>query len=195
MFMMLPKGTCLLITFGLAKSAFSLSGEFSSAGHLARIPHLLPTIRGRALQLEIKFDGRAIALAVVLLLLAGCGYFGWQTFRSGLELREQTQWIKAIATGTDVSDLNIPSGDRYGVMLMAQMAKTSGLSESDWRTFEIRATDQLRDGALYMAGSFLIACLAIERAFRKSLPKRDASGDATPAGRIEPASTDHQQDA
>ena len=147
------------------------------------------------MKLEIKFDGRAIALAAALLLLAGCGYFGWKTFRSGLELREQTQWIKAIATGTDVSDLNIPPGDRYGVMLMAQMAKTSGLSESDWRTFEIRATDQLRDGALYMAGSFLIACLAIERVLRKSLPKKHASGDATLAGRIEPASSGHKRDA
>lgn len=147
------------------------------------------------MKLEIKFDGRALALAMTLLLLAGCGYYGCQTFRSGLELREQTKWIKAIATGADASELNIPRGDRSGVLLMAQMAKNSGLSESDWQTFENEATNQLRNGALYMAGSALLVGMAIERAFRKSLPKRKASAKPEPAGRIEPAVADREQDA
>lgn len=147
------------------------------------------------MKLEIKFDGRALALAVTLLLLAGGGYYGWQTIQSALELRGQTKWIKAIAAGADASELNIPRGDRVGVALMAQVAKTSGLSESDWQTFEDEATSQLRNGALYMAGSVLLAGLAIERAFRKSLPERKASARPGPAGRIEPAVTDHQQDA
>ena len=146
------------------------------------------------MKLEIKFDGRALALAVTLLPLAGGGYYGWQTIQSGLELRGQTKWIKALATGADVSELNIPRGDRVGVALMAQAAKTSGLSESDWQTFEDEATNQLRNGALYMAGSVLLAGLAIERAFRKSLPKRKASARPEPVGRIEPAVTDRQQD-
>ena len=146
------------------------------------------------MKLEIKFNGRALALTVVLLLLTGCGYYGWRTLQSGFELRDQTKWIKALATGTDASDLNIPPGDRYGVALMAQMAKKSGLSESDWQTFENEAANQLRTGALYMAGSVLLAGLAIERAFRKSLPKRKASAGPASTGRVEPAATDHQQD-
>lgn len=142
------------------------------------------------MKLEIKFDGRALSLTVTLLLLAGCGYYGWHTFRSGLELREQTKWIKAIATGAEASQLAIPRGDRYGVALMAQMARTSGLSESDWQAFENEAANQLRNGALYMAGSVLVAGLAIERAFRKSLP----SARSEQARRIEPAVADHRQD-
>ena len=147
------------------------------------------------MKLEIKFDGRVLALAVALLLLGGCGYYGWQTFQSGVALRQQTKWIKAIATGADASELNIPQGDRIGVALMAQMAKTSGLAESDWQTFENEAANQLRNGALYMAGSVLLAGLAIERAFRKSLPKRKSSAAPASTGQIEPAANDQQQDA
>lgn len=147
------------------------------------------------MNLEIKFGGRALVLAVALLFLAGCGYYGWKTFQAGLALREQTKWIKAIATGADASELSIPQGDRYGVALMAQMAKTSGLAESDWQTFENEATTQLRNGALYMAGSVLLAGLAIERFFRKSLPRRRPPASPASGGRIEPASKDRQQDA
>lgn len=144
------------------------------------------------MNLEIKFDGRALVVAVALLFLAGCGYYGWQTLQAGLARREQTKWIKAIATGADASELNIPQGDRYGVALMAQMAKTSGLAESDWQN---EATTQLRNGALYMAGSVLLAGLAIERLFRKSLPRRKPSAEPASSGQIEPASNDRQQDA
>ena len=158
-------------------------------------PHPLTPIRDRALKLEIKFDGRALALAVALLFLAGCGYYGWQTFQAGLALREQTKWIKAIANGADASEFNIPQGDRYGVALMAQMAKTSGLAESDWQAFENDAKNQMRNGALYMAGSVLLAGLAIERFFRKSLPRRRPPASPASGGRIEPASKDRQQDA
>lgn len=147
------------------------------------------------MNLEIKFDGRTLVLAVALLFLAGCGYYGWQTFQAGLALREQTSWIKAIATGADASEFNIPQGDRYGVALMAQMAKTSGLAENDWQAFENEATNQLRNGALYMAGSLLLAGLAIERLFRKSLPRRKPSAEPASSGQIEPASNDRQQDA
>lgn len=147
------------------------------------------------MKLEIKFDGRALALSVALLCLAGCGYYGWQTFQAGLALREQTKWIKAIATGADASELSIPQGDRYGVALMAQMAKTSGLAESDWQTLENEATNQLRNGALYMAGSVLLAGLAIERLFRKSPPRRKPPAEPASNGHIEPASNDRQQDA
>jgi hypothetical protein len=194
MFMMLPKGTCLLITFELAEHFFPAAAGL----HVRTVDSgcaSAHTNRGRALKLEIKFDGRALALAAALLLLSGCGYFGWHTFRSGLELREQTRWIKAIATGADDSALDIPQGDRYGVVLMAQMAKTSGLSEADWQTFESESTNQLRNGALYMAGSVLLAGLAIERALRKLLPKQKASAGPISATRAEPAATDHHQDA
>lgn len=147
------------------------------------------------MKLEIKFDGRALALAVALVLLSGCGYYGWQTFRSGLELQEQTNWIKAIATGADASKLNIPQGDLIGISLMAQAAKTSGLAESDWQAFENEATSQLRNGALYMAGSLVLAGLAIERLFRKSLSSRKPSAARASSGRIDTTSTDPQQDA
>ena len=165
----------------------------SASGRSA--PHLFTLNRDRALKLEIKLNGGALALAVAVLLLAGCGYYGWQTFQSGLALREQTKWIKAIATGDDASELNIPRGDRYGVALMAQMAKTSGLAESDWQTFENEATNQLRNGALYMAGSVLLAGLAIERLFRKSLSRRRPPAATALSGGIEPASNDRQQDS
>lgn len=145
--------------------------------------------------LEVKFDGRALVRAVALLLLAGCGYYGRQTFQAGVALRAQTKWIKAIASGADVSEFNIPQGDRYGVALMAQMAKTSGLAESDWQAFENEATNQLRNGALYMAGSALLAGLAIERHFRKSLSRRTPSAEPASSGQIEPASNDREQDA
>ena len=147
------------------------------------------------MKLEIKFDGGALVLTLALLFLAACGYYGWQTFQAGLALRDQTKWIKAIAAGADAYELDIPKGDRYGVVVMAQMAKTSGLAESDWQTFENEATKQLRNGALYMAGSVLLAGLAIERLFRKSLPSRKPSAAPGSSGRIEPASNDRQQDA
>jgi hypothetical protein len=149
------------------------------------------------LKIEVKFDGRAVVLVVALLLLSGFGYYGWRTFQSGMELRDQTKWIKALASGADASELDIPAGDRYGVALMAQMAKTSGLSETDWQTFESEAWNQLRLGALCMAGAVLLAGLAIERAIRKSLPKRTVGVAMPSAPRIEPITSDrdHPRDA
>lgn len=147
------------------------------------------------MDLEIKFDGKTLVLALALLFFAGCGNYGWQTFQAGLALREQTKWIKAIATGVDASEFKIPQGDRYGVALMAQMAKTSGLAESDWQAFENEATSQLRNGALYMAGSLLLAGLVTERMFRKSLSRRKPPSESASSERIEPASNDLQQDA
>ena len=170
-------------------------GELRASGERAARDASAHTNRGRSLQIEIKFDRRVIALVVVFLILAGGCYVGWQTFQSGLELRQQTQWIKALATGADPSELNIPPGDRYGVALMAQMAKTSGISETDWQTFETEAKNQLRNGALYMAGSVLLAGFAIEHVLRRSPPKRSDAVAAAPAARVEPVTGDQQRDA
>lgn len=147
------------------------------------------------MKLEIQFDAIALALVLALLPIAGLGYYGWQTFKSGLELREQTKWIKALASGADASNLNIPQSDRDGVELMAQMARKSGLAESDWKTFENEATNQLRNGALFMAGSVLLAGTAIARGLRKSLPKGKALVGSARDKRNESAATDQQQDA
>lgn len=147
------------------------------------------------MKLEIQFDAIALALVLALLPIAGLGYYGWQTFRSGLELREQTKWIRALVSGADPSNLNIPQSDRYGVELMAQMARKSGLAESDWQTFEREATNQLRNGAPFMAGSVLLAGTAIACGLRKSLPKGKALVGSARDKRNESAATDQQQDA
>jgi hypothetical protein len=194
MFMMLPKGTCLLITFALQASCFPTASTvaFEDLGSRQPPAH---TNKGRALKLEITFHGGAFALAAALLLSSACGYFGWHTFKSGLELREQTKWIKAIATGADEQALDVPAADRYGVALMAQAAKTSGLSEADWQTFEDEATKQLRSGALYMAGSILLACLAIERSFRKSRSRSKLLVVPAASVQAKRGAPDRQQDA
>ena len=147
------------------------------------------------MKLEIHFDAIALALVLALLPTAGLGYYGWQTFRSGMELREQTKWIKALASGADPSNLNIPQSDQYGVELMAQLARKSGLAETDWQAFESEATNQLRNGALSVAGSVLLAGTAIARALRKSLPRGKALVGAARDKRNESAATDQQQDA
>jgi hypothetical protein len=141
-------------------------------------------------KLEIKVDGRAFALAATFLFAAGGLYFGWQSLSSGLELRQQTAWIKAIAAGADPADLDIPAADRQGVLVMGQLAKTSGLSEDDWGKFDVEAQQQMRNGALYMAGSILLAALLVERTVRKSLQRRQLAIRSNAAGRVDPVGID-----
>lgn len=77
---------------------------------------------------------------------------------------------------------------------MAQMAMTSGLSDADWQKFEAEARSQMRDGALYIAGSVLLAALALERTARKVPRKRLLLPESSQDREVEPRAIEKRDD-